>query len=181
MIPREPPKNKRLGQALVEFTLVGIPLIFILISTFEVSRGMWIYHTLAYSVRDGVRYASVHGWNCTQNGNTCNTLANVGNVASVIQFAGIGLDPAKTTLTFYTGPTDAAGDGKLQIAKCTLTACQGNATAFPPSGANFVGQPISISITSPFNSVIAMLWPGAKPVSFASGLLGATSTDTIKF
>ena len=34
------------GQSLVEFTLVGIPLIFVLISVFEISRGMWMYHTL---------------------------------------------------------------------------------------------------------------------------------------
>src|SRR5690242_13216787 len=49
------------GQSLVEFTFVGIPMIFVLIGTFEISRGMWMYHTLAHAVRDGVRYASVHG------------------------------------------------------------------------------------------------------------------------
>ena len=61
-----PPKKRRsrAGQAMVEFTFVGIPLMFTLISIFEVSRGMWIYHTLAYSVKNGVRFASVHGINC---------------------------------------------------------------------------------------------------------------------
>ena len=33
-------------------TLVGIPIIFTLICVFEISRGMWIYHTLAYAVND---------------------------------------------------------------------------------------------------------------------------------
>ena len=181
MISRGPAAKQRRGQSLIEFTLVGIPLIFVLISTFEVSRGMWIYHTLAHSVRDGVRYATVHGWNCTQNGNTCNTLATVGNVAAVIENAGIGLDPATTQLTFYTGPTDAAGDNQVQIATCTLSACVSSTTVFPPVGGNFVGQPISIKVLTPFNSAIAMFWPGSHSVSFTSGTLGANSTDTIKF
>ena len=67
-------RRKRLGQSLVEFTFVGIPIIFILISVFEVSRGMWIYQTLAHSVKNGTRYASVHGINCVStsfNSNNC--------------------------------------------------------------------------------------------------------------
>ena len=43
----------RTGSTLIEFTLVGIPLIFVLISTFEMARGMWNYQTLAYAVRAG--------------------------------------------------------------------------------------------------------------------------------
>ena len=57
-------ESKRRGQALVEFTFVGIPMIFILISVFEMSRGMWIYHTLTYAVKEGTRVAMVHGQDC---------------------------------------------------------------------------------------------------------------------
>src|SRR5882762_5274489 len=53
------------GSNILEFTLVGIPLVFILISTFEMARGMWNYHVMAYAVKEGTRYASVHGNNCT--------------------------------------------------------------------------------------------------------------------
>src|SRR5438105_301282 len=94
------------GQAIVEFTLIGIPLMFVLISVFEVSRGMWIYHTLAHSVRDGVRYASVHGINCGQNGNTCTVTMR--QIAAVIRDAGVGLDPASTNVSFYTFTTGVA-------------------------------------------------------------------------
>ena len=45
---------------------------FALISIFEVSRGMWIYHTLAYSVKNGIRYASVHGIDCFNTANNPN-------------------------------------------------------------------------------------------------------------
>ena len=107
-------KNRRRspGQALVEFTLVGIPIIFVLISIFEVSRGMWLYHTLAYSAKVGVRYASVHGINCIgsavnpklQNPNDCavkmGPADTQGTVAYVIRQAAVGLDPTKTTITF---------------------------------------------------------------------------------
>ena len=41
---------------MVEMTMVGIPLIFMLLAIFEMSRGMWMYHTLSYAVKNGVRF-----------------------------------------------------------------------------------------------------------------------------
>ncbi len=52
------------GSTVIEMTLVGIPIIFTLISVVEISRGMWMYHTLAYAAKNGVRLAVVHGRNC---------------------------------------------------------------------------------------------------------------------
>jgi len=175
------------GQSLIEFTFVGIPLIFVLISVFEISRGMWMYHTLAYSVKAGVRYASVHGVNCTNNGNNCTVnmgpIANtcIGNpsIADVIRCAALGLDPTKTQIKFYTFTLNNA---KTLTGSCYLDTCSGLATPFPPAGANQPGvNRIEIDITTPFNSALAMLWPGAKPVSFTSGILGATSADGVQF
>jgi len=175
------------GQSLVEFTLVGIPLIFVLISVFEISRGMWMYHTLAYSVKAGVRYASVHGVNCTNNGNNCtvnmgpvaDTCAGNPSVADVIKCAAIGLDPTKTTISFYTFTLNNA---KIPQGSCTLAKNSCTATPFPPLGANRPGADrIEIDISTPFTSALAMLWPGAKPVSFATGNLGATSADGVQF
>lgn len=176
------------GQSLVEFTLVGIPLIFVLISVFEVSRGMWIYQTLAHAAKEGVRYATVHGYNCSHNGNTCSVnMGPVANkcdgtntsVAEVVRCAAIGLDPATTNLYFYTFPQ---GSTRTLQGSCTLATGSCSATMFPPDLANQVGvYRVEIGITTPFNSAIAMLWPGASPVSFASGTLGATSADTVKF
>lgn len=177
-----PPKRRRsrAGQAMVEFTFVGIPVLFTLISIFEVSRGMWIYHTLAYSVKNGVRFASVHGINCVNSANNPNNcLVNlgpyntVGTIGYAISQASVGLDPAHTELTF----TDASG---TQI-RCNLSACA--ATQWPPNvtGVNDIGKPIQIDIRTPFNSAIAMFWPGAAPLSFASGTLGASSKDYIQF
>ena len=196
----------RRGQSLIEFTFVGIPLIFVLVSIFEISRGMWIYHTLAYSVKVGVRYASVHGFNCGPASalptlNTCQVKmgpaslkpadcayetsapATLPTIATVIWCASVGLDPSVTQLAF----TDLSGTS----APCSLTACTG--TIWPSTSGYNVGNPISIQITTPFNSMLAMLWPGGKPVSFASKTacgaggqkaqfcLPASSWDTVKF
>jgi hypothetical protein len=181
------------GQTIVEFAFVGIPLIFVLISVFEMARGMWLYQTLAYSAKAAVRYASVHGFNCTQNTNACTV--NVGpvsntpsdclyavtppatrpTIATVVWCTGVGLDPATTTLIL----TDGTG---IQTS-CVLNAC--GATTWPPTAnnnkANQVGQTISIQVTTTFKSMIAMFWPGSKPIAFGQATLPASSTDTIKF
>ena len=192
-------RRKRLGQTLVEFTFVGIPIIFTLISIFEISRGMWIYHTLAYAAKVGVRYASVHGINCVgstvnsklQNPNNCTvnmgpaTAPGAGtlpSIAYVIRQAAVGLDPLKTTVTFNaSGTTTTCNlDGTGGVSACP-------ATVWPPydptgvSTVDYVGEPIRIDITTPFSSALAMLWPGAKVAKFASGTLGATSQDYVQF
>jgi Flp pilus assembly protein TadG len=181
-------RKNRCGQALVEFTFVGIPLIFVLISTFEISRGMWMYQTLAYAVKEGVRYAVVHGANCGTNGNTCQVAMGPATstcstdstinptIAEVIRCAGIGLDPTKTKVTF-TSLTGTVGPCTLETSG--TNAC-GTAT-WPPVGGNQINDPITIKITTPFTSAIAMLWPGAKPVSFAAGTLGAQSSDNVQY
>src|SRR4029079_8467839 len=149
----------RRGQALVEFTLVGIPMIFILIGTFEISRGMWIYHTLAYSAKAGVRFASVHGETCgPPNLNTCTQ--TIAHLAQVIQDAGIGLDIAKTDVSFIT----LNGDGTVKATvTCKLRGgCQSNSTVWPPTdGSNQKGKLIRIDVRTPFVSAISLLWPGA--------------------
>lgn len=170
------------GQSLIEFTFVGIPVMFTLICIFEISRGMWIYGTLNHAVKEGVRYAIVHGQNCNPafTGNNC--LVNLGpaqnkcdntnsTIAEVIQCAGIGLDPAKTTVQF----TSTQGTTPWY----PLNAVP--ATQWPPPGGSLAGQAITIDLRTPFNTALAMFWPGSSPVSFASGILPASSSDLIQY
>jgi hypothetical protein len=105
----------------------------------------------------------------------------VGNpsIADVIKCAAIGLDPTKTQINFY---TFALGGAKTSHGSCTLAKGSCAGTEFPPPGANQPGvNRIEIDISTPFTSALAMLWPGAKAVSFASGILGATSADGVQF
>jgi hypothetical protein len=159
------------GNATIEFTLVGIPLVFVLISTIEMARGMWIYHTLAYAVKEGTRYAIAQGENSA-------APASFQSVCKVIANAGTGLLREDLTLTFYSASNPAG-------TTFTADTCSGtrwppgyniNKDGWPPpttgfpgcqASANCVdnqpGQTISITGYYPFVSAIAMFWPGAGP------------------
>ena len=163
------------GNALLEFTLVGIPLICVLISTFELSRGMWGYHTLAYAVKAGVRYSVVHGQNCANAPNDC--AVTISQISSIIKSAGVGLPPDLVTLTF----TDANGSATT----CLLVDCIANYTssAWPPSSANAPGQDVRISGRYEFSSAMLMFWPGAGGPMNGPGVIGlsADSRESVQY
>lgn len=172
----KPARNQR-GNALIEFTLIGIPLIFILISIFEISRGMWVYHTLAHAVREGTRYAIVHGTNCwpvpgDPTSNSCQV--TLGQVARRIQDAGVGLMPDDLNLTF-------SANGSA-MPPCRLSDCVANSAFWPPDALNVPKMLIGIKGTYPFRSAISMFWPGAgKGIVFGQFTFPATSQDEIQF
>ncbi len=179
------------GATTIEMTLVGIPIIFILISIFEISRGMWMYNTASTAIREGVRMASVHGINCINNPpgvpNNCPRTAN--QIITVIRdgrdpvanlpigAGAAGLNPTQTTVTFIS---------KTLRFDCLLDGTTGgncNSTWPPtaPAGENSIKTPIEIQIRTPFYSALSMFWPGSKPVSVATVNLFASSSDTIEF
>lgn len=178
-------KRRRGGQSVLEFTFVGIPLIFILISIFEISRGMWVYQTLAYAAKAGVRYAVVHGQNCTTSGSTC--AVNFGPASTapsllwVINNAGAGLDitnsacPAPPAVSTTTCVTLTAGG---TATTCGLVVPCGAGVSI---GSLATGSTVRIDIQTPFKSAIAMFWTGSAANSWNSVNMYATASDTIKF
>ena len=167
-------RNKlRRGAVTIEMTLIGIPVIFSVISIFEMSRGVWMYHTMAAAMREGVRYATVHGINCATAPNACTITAQ--QVATRMFQYGAGLNPSKTHLTFISG-------GITNINNVTLKDCLagGPCTATWPVS-NGTGAIIEIQGIAEFNSAIAMFWPGSHPVSFAKTWFPARSADIIQF
>jgi len=163
--------NRRRGSSTLEFTLVGIPLMFVLISTFEMARGMWNYHTIAYAVKEGTRFASVHGTNCATAPNTCTV--TIGQVTQQIVNAGIGLPSNQLRLTF----TSQSG-----AISCFASACLSNATVWPQAPGNAVGSAIQIDATYPFTSAISMFWPGAGTgINFGTVTFPASSRETVQF
>jgi Flp pilus assembly protein TadG len=164
-------RDRRCGSSTLEFTLVGIPLMFVLISTFEMARGMWNYHTIAYAVKEGTRYASVHGVNCASSPNTCTV--TIGQITQKIVDAGIGLPTNQLRLTF----TSQSG-----ATTCYANACLSNATVWPPAPGNVVGSSIQIGATYPFTSAISMFWPGAGTgINFGTVNFPASSRETVQF
>ena len=171
-------KNSQ-GSSLIEFTLVGIPLIFILISTFEMGRGMWAYGTLAAAVREGTRFAVVHGQDCATAPNNCQV--TVAQIAQRIQNMGVGLLPDQLNFTLSSATRTVACN--------PLQSCLANTTCFPTAAdcsgtvdfSATPGMPVTIDATYPFQSAIAMFWPGNAPIVFGVHTFRASSRETIQF
>lgn len=165
-------RSRQKGSSLIEFTLVGIPLILLIITTIEMCLIMWSYHTLAFAVHEGVRYAATKGQGCTYTGNTCSV--SVGTIAQQIASAGTGLAPGQLNVTF----TSSSGS----ISCNPLNSCYSNATIWPPSGANTAGSLISIGGTYPVNSPLMFLYmPFTRSLKIQSFTLPATSQQIILF
>lgn len=167
-----PARNPRAGNALIEFTLLGIPLIFVLISTFEMALGMWDYENLAYAIRAGSRYASTHGKGCLNGGNTCGI--TVGNVASVIAASAAGLPSSSMNVTLSSATA-------ASVTCNPLSSCTSNSATWPPSGDNAPGMDIQIAGTYTFQSAISMLWPGAGKDSFGTFTFVAYTRQPMQF
>lgn len=163
--------GSRRGSTMLEFTLVGIPVIFVIVSTFEMSRGMWLYHSLAHAAKTGARFAAVHGKGCQAPGNACTV--SVGAVARHVAAAATGLPAARfdVTLTSEAGAVDCA----------PLSTCLNDANPWPPPGANSPGMDVQVALRHEFRSALAMFWPGAAAVRIGTVLLRADSRQRIQF
>ncbi len=175
-------RNGRRGNTLVEFTLVGIPVIFALISIFEMSRGMWLYHTLASSVREGVRFAIVHGNDCNIPPSNC--AVRVRDIAERIRSYAIGLPPAEIRNVTISSSSRTLGPYS------TLADCLSDNAYFPaaapggiedPGGGRLISH-VEIRAAYRFQSAIAMFWPGAgRGMKAGTFLLPASSKEYIQY
>ena len=165
-------KNGRKGSTILEFVLVGIPIIFIFICVFEMSRGMWNYHSIAFGVREGARYAAMHGVDCNSP-HTCQV--SIGTITGVIRSNAVGIDPSLVTLTFTPSTGTATSD--------TMTNLASNTTIFPPNTANAQGQIVKISANYSFRTFLAVFWVGAGQGRNYSGTfpLSTSSAEPIQF
>ncbi len=173
-------RNRSRGNSMIEFTFVGIPMIFILISTFEAARGMWVYNTLAHAVKEGTRYTVVRGSGfkascvATSPADPSVCEVTVQKIAQAIQFSGAGLIPTDVI------NVQIAIDGAA-ISCGTLASCLTNATVLTDSMT--AGSTLSISAQYHFTNAIAMFWPGGGPgINFTPFFnLPASSQDTIQY
>lgn len=175
------------GNAFLEFTLVGIPLIFILISIFEVSRVLWQYNTAAHAVREAVRYASVHANNCAVLPNTCTV--TIQQIAQRLAYHGAGVVPADLlNVQFIWGEADQPAAFTCPDLQTCLNG-GGPAAQYwpgPPPGAASVGggffqMPITIRAEYRMRSAIALFWPGSRGVRVGNFFLPVSSTEMINY
>jgi hypothetical protein len=162
-------RTARRGSTIVEFTLAGIPVIFALISIFEISRGMWQYHTLAHAVTEGTRFVVVHGRGCDDAG--CRV--TVGQIARRISRAGPGILPEDIELELepHTGP----------VIRCRLDECMNRGDVWPPDPAAAPGSRVTIRAVYNISSVLLMLNPAGKAGGANVFRMPASSTEMIQF
>ncbi len=156
--------------------MIGIGMIFVVLSFFEIARGMWIYHTLAFAVREGARYASVHGKDCAPPYSSPGCQVTISQIATVIRSAGPGLDGDNTTVTLTPAVGSATSDTISNLIANYTTVYWPPATAYSP------GQTVKITATYPFRTFLAVFWFGGRPLNDSQVFtLGASSTETIQF
>src|SRR5579863_570165 len=88
------------GFAMLEFTIVAIPVIFATVSIVEMSLESWKFHSMAYAVEVAARYACQHGRTCTKNSNACTI--EVENVANLIAAQAPSLDSSLLNVSLIT-------------------------------------------------------------------------------
>lgn len=152
-------RNRRRGQALIEFVMVGIPALFLTLTTFELSLTMWHYHTLAEVAQLTSTYVTAHGYDCTQNGNTCSiTLANI---ASYVEASAVGLDKSKLNVKL----TAASGDTTCN----PISNCDSNSAVYPSGSTDgAVGADIAVTASYSVPNPIYMFWPGVATLAPSS-------------
>lgn len=165
-------RRREQGFSLIEFTLAGIPLMLLLISIIEMSLAMWNYHTLQFAVCEGARYSARHGQGCTYTGNSCSV--TVATIANEVTTAGTGLVKSRMALTL----TSTAGS----ISCNPVSTCSSNSTVWPPTGANSIGNSITISATYPAQTGLMFLFmPASGYLKFTALTFSASSTELVLF
>jgi Flp pilus assembly protein TadG len=172
-------KNRR-GNVLLEFMLMGVPILFLTISVFEVSMMMWQYVSMDQTVQSTAQYISVHGYNCNLNTNNCTI--TVGNIASYIEATSPGLDPSRLNITLYTASCVSNTCTNTSTVSCSpLNTCNSNSSTFPPLADNAVGNDIQVQASYRTYNPIVMFFPSKSTISTGDVTLGATSTQRIQF
>ncbi len=170
---RKTGRNEK-GSTLIEFTLVGISLIFMFISLIEMCMTMWSYHTLAYAVREGARYASTKGQGCTRGTNSCSV--TVAAVAQQIASTALGLIPGQLNIDLVSAASD--------VPCHPLSNCYSNPAIWPPSSnsANVPGSAISVSGSYPVQTaLIFMFFPTTGVSRFGASTVSASSQQIVQF
>ncbi len=165
-------RNRRRGDALIEFTLTGIPVIFLAVTIVNCSIAMYEYESMSNAVTIATRYAANHGATCSQNGNSCTI--EIENVATMIANTAPIISASSMTVYF----TDNSG-----TTSCTLNTCETNSAQFPSStsNANAVGNPITIKVTHRLTNPLPMYWPPHTDTDDTGYTLGASSKQAIQF
>jgi len=164
-------KSSRRGSTLIEFSLIGIPLILSSVAVVAVALDMWQFHTLAFGTQTTTRFIAMHGRDCAQNGSTCTLTLD--DIETFFASHAIALDPSQAVLTLRSATA---------VATCNpLKSCAGNMTQFPSATDNGVNFDITLTATYPVTNPAAMMLPGTSRTGVSTYNLFAMSRQRITF
>ncbi len=163
--------RRRRGAAILEFTLAGIPLMFVWISIVQMGIGMWHYDTIQYAVKQAGGFIATHGGQYVASGNSP---AMIKDAASVLSYWAIGIPRSQMNVTFTSGN---------QSHSCRLDNCLTDATTWPPTIASAPSTVITVRADYIWHNALAMVapGPGCKVVSFGAFNLPGYTRQFILF
>jgi hypothetical protein len=138
----------RSGQALLEFTLLGIPMLCITTSIMCMALDAWQLWSLSYATDSTARYISMRGATCAENGNSCTI--TTGQVATYFESQAMALSSGSVNVTL------ADGSGTTNCNP--VSTCNSGSAQFPASSANNVGSDITVKATYQLTNPIFMIW-----------------------
>lgn len=178
---------------MIEFTMVGIPVIFLTIAIIEMSIEAWKYESMMYAIQYAGRYAAEHGRTCGKTVNTPTStttnacLIEVETVANMINAQAPSLDPSQMNVTLSTQASISSTTTTSTVTCDPLNSCFTNSAYFPNTSDNGVGLCIAITATYPMKNPIPFMWfnsgasSGTLSGAATSWTLGATTKQTIVF
>jgi Flp pilus assembly protein TadG len=178
-------KSER-GNHTLEFTLIGLPLTFLLFSIANMCFSMLTLHTLQQAVEQGGRYAVTRGSTCSSGTNTCS--AKVQDIAAVVAKTAAGISPSKLNLTLIpasgTGNQISCAPVKSCLSTCS-DGCNGSrATVWPPStnNDNSPGTDIVLTANCSLSAPMFMFWNGSPSAThISSTAFGAYTRQRLMF
>jgi hypothetical protein len=154
---------------MIEFTLTGIFLLFIVICLWWMCMAMWEYHTVAEAVNYTAREASVHGAGCA--GQTCAT--TVATVAQMLATRAVGMPASQLNVTLTSSASTVTCN--------PLSSCSSNSATWPSlAGNTALTTEITIAATFQFSSALG-LWSQGGVQHYRTITLGSTSTQPVFF
>ena len=165
-------RGSRRGATLIEFTMLGIPAIFLFTSIFTCSIDMFQFFTLSYAADTTARFAALHGSGCSANGNAC-TITQAA-VATYLKGQALALNSTLTTMTL--------NDGSGAVTCNPVTSCPTPTAQFPSSGNNVAGtNSVTVTVTYGLTNPIAMFWPSGGSSPPGTFTASAKSTQPVLF
>ena len=153
---------------MLEFCLVGLPIIFITFSLIWMCFGMWEYQSMEAAVSYVTRSSSAHGSDCAGLG--CAT--TVGNVATTLQqMIGVPDNQVNVTLT-----------SSASTVTCNpLNTCYTNTNSWPSLAGNTPGTDITIKAQYTMNLLIGLWEPGRGFQQFSAVPLAAQARQVVVY